>query len=161
MCATRPLPLKENVVVPYIAPAEMRLIRESIPEFTDASQRVWIYQVRYTPQSDWVTNICFSEVEFLPQDFVVMNFFTSKHPSSWFCQRFVCSMMIMDESEREIVGQYVMPGKEVKRRMNGQTEVLENLQSEDDRVQALAKWFGMHLREDEIKGIEGLGSQIK
>lgn len=90
-----------------------------------------------------------------------MNFFTSKHPSSWFCQRFVCSMMIMDESEREIVGQYVMPGKEVKRRMNGQTEVLENLQSEDDRVQALAKWFGMHLREDEIKGIEGLGSQIK
>lgn len=160
-CAVRPLPLKENAIVPYIAPAEMRLVRDCIPEFTDKSQRAWIYQVRYTPESKWLDNICFSETEFLPQDFSALNFYTSQNPSSWFCQSFVCSLFLMNENEQEIQGQCTMAGKEVKRRVHGQTEVLETLGSEDDRTLALAKWFGLHFREDEVQGIRGLPSQIK
>ena len=160
-CAIRPLPLKENTIVPYITPAEMRLVQDCIPEFTDKSQRVWIYQVRYTPESKWLDNICFSEAEFLPQDFGVLNFYTSQNPSSWFCQSFVCSLFLMDENEQEVQGQLTMAGREVKRRVHGQTEVLETLESEEDRIQALARWFGLHFREDEIQGICGLPSQIK
>ncbi|ODM23226.1 hypothetical protein SI65_00815 [Aspergillus cristatus] len=147
--------------MPYIAPAEMRLIRDSLDEFTDKSQRVWIYQVRYTPQNDWISNFCFSEAEFLPQYFKLFNFYTSRHPSSWFTQMFVCTLMIMHENEQEVKGQYVMSGKEVKRRINGQTEVIETLNNENDRVRALAKWFGIHLREDEVEGIRGLSSELK
>lgn len=147
--------------MPYIAPAEMRLIRDSLDEFTDKSQRVWIYQVRYTPRDYWITNVCFSEAEFLSQDFALISFFTSQHPSSWFTQMFVCNLMIMHENEQEVKGQYVISGKEVKRRINGQTEVIETLNSEDDRVRALAKWFGVHLRKDEVEGIRGLSSELK
>ena len=160
-CATRPLALKENAVEPHITPAETRLIRDTLPGFTDKTQRVWIYEVRYTPQSEWIPNICFSETESLAQDFTLMNFFTSKHPSSWFVQMFVCSLMIMSEDGQEIQGQYTMFGSQVKRRIHGQTEVLKTMESEDDRVQALAKWFGICLREDEAQGIHGLVSQIK
>lgn len=69
--------------------------------------------------------------------------------------------MIMDEDGTEIKGQCIMAGKEVKRRVRGETETLATLESEDDRIQALAKWFDMHFREDEIQGIRGMVSQIK
>lgn len=147
--------------MPCIAPSEMRLVRESIPEFTDKSQKVWIYQTRYNQGSEWVPNICFSEIEFLPQDFGVMNFSVSRNPTSWFTQVFVCLRMIEDENGKEIKGQCVLSGKEVKRRVRGETEVVEQLECEDDRVKALGKWFDMHFREDEASGIQGMASQIK
>lgn len=108
-----------------------------------------------------MANICFSEVEFLPQDFGVMNFSVSRNPTSWFTQTFVCMKMLMSEDEKEIEGQCVMSGREVKRRLRGKSEVLEKLESEEDRVRALGKWFGMHFREDEVQGIRGMPSMIK
>lgn len=147
--------------MPCIAPSEMRLVRDSILEHSDKSQKVWIYQTRYNQDSAWVPNICFSEVEFLPQDFGVMNFSVSQNPTSWFTQVFVCLRMIEDENGREINGQCVLSGNDVKRRVRGETEVVEKLECEDDRVKALGKWFGMHLREDEAEAIRGMVSQIK
>lgn len=139
----------------------MRLIRESIPEFTDGNQRVWIYQVRHKPDSEWLHTICFSETEFLPQDFEVLNFYISKNPASWFCHSFVCSLLLWDESKHEIQGQCTMVGNVVKRRIRGQSETVETFHTEDDRVRALAKWFGLHFRTDEVDAIRGLPSQIK
>lgn len=139
----------------------MRLVRDSISEFTDQTQKVWIYQVRYNPESKWLPMICFNDVEFLPQDFSVMNFSVSQTRTSWFTQVFVCMRMILDEAGREIIGQFVMSGKEVKRRVRGQTEVLQVMQTEEDRVQALAKYFDMHLRTSEVEGIRGLASELK
>lgn len=139
----------------------MRIVRESIAEFTDPSHKIWIYQTRYNPESNWVPQICFSDVEFLPQDFGVMNFSVSQSRSSWFTQIFVCVRMIMDQSGTEIIGQCVMSGKEVKQRLRGQTTILEVMQTEDDRIKALAKYFDMHLRESEIQGIRGMASELK
>lgn len=160
-CAIRPLLLKENLVVPYIAPGEMRLIREPISEFTDENQKVWIYQVRHTPDSEWLHTICFSEAEFLPQDFNVLNFYTSQNPGSWFRHSFVCSLLLWDDTKQEIQGQCTMAGNAVKRRIHGQTETVDTFQSEGDRVRALAKWFGLHFRQDEVDAVRGLPSQIK
>ncbi|KAF3386272.1 hypothetical protein F1880_001602 [Penicillium rolfsii] len=160
-CATAPLPLQENAPATCIAPSEMRLIKESLVESIDKSQKVWIYQTRNNPESPWVPNICFSEVEFLPQDFDVMNFSTSKNPTSWFVQTVVCVRMILDPTGTEIIGQCIMSGKEVKQRISGKTEVLQVLETEEDRVKALAKYFDMHLRPGEVAGIRGLVSQIK
>lgn len=144
-----------------IAPSEMRLVKESLLEFCDKSQKVWVYQTRHDRDSDWIPNICFTEAEFLPQDFGVMNFAVSQSSTSWFTQVFVCMRMIMDESGREVKGQCIMSGREVKRRVRGQTEVLETLESEDDRVKALARWFDMHLREDEVQAIRGMVSMLR
>ncbi|KAJ5823177.1 Arylamine N-acetyltransferase [Penicillium robsamsonii] len=160
-CATAPLLLQEGATATAIAPSEMRIVRESIAEFTDQSQKIWIYQTRYNPESDWLPMICFSDVEFLPQDFGVMNFSVSQSRTSWFTQVFVCMRMILDPSGTEIIGQCVMSGKEVKERLGGKTEILQVLETEEDRVKALAKYFNMHLREDEIQGIRGMTSELK
>lgn len=139
----------------------MRLIKDSLAEFIDKTQKLWIYQTRHNPESPWLPNICFSEVEFLPQDFDVMNFSVSRKPTSWFTQTFVCVRMILDPTGKEIIGQCIISGKEVKQRIKGQTEVLQTLNTEEDRVKALAKYFDMHFRDGEIEGIRGLASQIK
>ncbi|OQE20614.1 hypothetical protein PENFLA_c016G01423 [Penicillium flavigenum] len=160
-CATAPLLLQEGATATAIAPAEMRIVRESIAEFTDPNQKIWIYQTRYNPESKWLEQICFSDVEFLPQDFGVMNFSVSQSRTSWFTQVFVCMRMILDQSGTEIIGQCVMSGKEVKERLRGQTEILKVLETEEDRVKALAKYFDMHLRESEVQGIRGMTSELK
>ncbi|KKK14155.1 hypothetical protein P175DRAFT_0560120 [Aspergillus ochraceoroseus IBT 24754] len=158
---TSPLPLEENSIAMNIAPAEMRLIQDSIPEAVDQGQKVWIYQIRYNPESNWIPIYAFSGIEFLPQDFAVMNFATSHQSTSWFTQVFVCVKLILDESGERLQGLYIMAEKEVKRRIHGKTEVVETLENEEDRVNALAKWFGMHLSEYEIAGIQGLASELK
>lgn len=139
----------------------MRLVRESIPEAIDQTQKLWIYQVRYNADSKWLSMFCFADVEFLPQDFGVMNFSVSQARTSWFTQAFVCTRMVLDADGREIIGQYVLAGKEVKRRIRGQTEFLRVMQTEAERVKALAEYFDMHLRDSEIEAIRGLISELR
>ncbi|KAJ6038280.1 uncharacterized protein N7446_005094 [Penicillium canescens] len=55
---------------------------------------------------------------------------------------------------------WVLGFREVKRRVRGQTEILETLQTEEDRVKALAKYFDMHLREGEIQEIRDMTSEL-
>jgi arylamine N-acetyltransferase len=160
-CATAPLPLQDGATATSIAPAKMRLIRDTIPEYTDKSQKLWIYQTKYTAESEWLPMICFSDVEFLPQDFEVMNFAVSQKRTSWFTKSFVCMRMLLDEDGQEVIGQLIMAEKELKRRVHGQTEILQVFNSEKDRVEALAKYFDMHLRNSEAQGIRGLTSEIK
>jgi arylamine N-acetyltransferase len=159
--ATAPLPLQEGATATCIEPSQMRLVREGIAEFTDKSQKVWIYQIRHNPEGNWLPMICFNDVEFLPQDFKVMNFSVSQTRTSWFTQIFVCMRMILDADGREIIGQCIMSGREVKRRMRGQTEVLQALHTEEDRIKALTKYFDVYLRGSEIEGIRGLTSELK
>ena len=160
-CATAPLPLQEGATATCIAQSEMRLVKETLVEFTDKSQKIWVYQTRKDPESPWLPGICFSEVEFLPKDFEVMNFSVSQRRASWFTHRFVCVRMIMDPESREIIGQCIISGKEVKKRMGAHTEVLQPLENEQDRVNALAKYFGVHFRAHEIEGIRGFVSELK
>ncbi|EAW10534.1 arylamine N-acetyltransferase family protein [Aspergillus clavatus NRRL 1] len=158
---TSPLPLEEDTVAIGIAPGEMRLIKDSIPDFVDQTQRVWIYQIRYNPESEWMPVYSFSENEYLPQDFAVMNFATSNKPTSWFTQAFVCTRVILEEDGFQPKGIYVMIGKEVKRRLGSETEILVTIETEDDRRQALAKYFNMHFQDYEVEGIQGMVSQIR
>ncbi|KAF7592454.1 N-terminal acetyltransferase [Aspergillus hancockii] len=157
---TSPLPLKENAMAVCMAPAEMRLVKDTPIEFIDRSQKLWIYQVRHSPEKDWIPHYSFSELEFLPQDFAMMNYSTSHRPSSWFVQTLVCTRVILDEGTTPI-GIYVLSRNEVKKRLRGETEVVETLAKDEDRVKALAKWFGMHFHEYEVEGIRGLASELK
>lgn len=159
-CPPWPVPLEVNHTAVSIAPAELRLIRDSIPEYTDKSQKVWIYQIRSNPESQWSPAYCFSEIEFLPQDFAVMNLSTSKGESI-FPKEVICGKMILNDKEDAIIGQYTLSGTEVKRRIGRESETIETLRTEQDRINALAKWFGMHLREEEIHGIRGMGSELR
>lgn len=159
---TSPLPLEEDgTIAVCMAPAEMRLVKDTPIEFIDRNQKLWIYQIRHNPESNWIPQYSFSEVEFLPQDFASMNYSTSHRPTSWFVQALVCTRVILDETGIEPIGIYILSGKEVKKRLRGETETVATLEKEEDRVIALAKWFDMHFLEHEIEGVRGLASQIK
>ncbi|GAD94449.1 hypothetical protein PVAR5_3075 [Paecilomyces variotii No. 5] len=159
-CPPRPLPLEADYTAVSAAPAELRLIRDSIPEFTDKSQRVWIYQIRSSSEKEWAPAYCFSDIEFLPQDFAVMNFSTSKGEGSPFTKDLMIMKGILDDDEEALIGQYTLSGTEVKERIGGDAKTVEILRTEQDRVNALAKWFGIRLHQEEINGIRGMVSEL-
>jgi len=155
---TRPLPLLEGTVSRGIAPQELRLVRENIPANTDPRQRLWIYKTRHTPQDSWNPRYCFSEVEFLPQDYAMMNFYTSQCKFCWFTYKIVVMKMIREGDE--IIGTMILNGDVVKRRIRGETEELKRCGTEGERVQALERWFGIALTAEERRGITGMVTDL-
>lgn len=139
----------------------MSLIKTPLAEFVDQTQKVWVYQARNDPSSPWIPQYSFSEIEFLFEDFSMMNFFTSKSRSILFTQKLACKRIILEDQGIEPVGIYILAGREVKRVLRGETETLETMKTEEDRAHALVKYFSMHFHEHELEGICGLPSEIK
>lgn len=153
------LPLLADVVLPNIRPQEMRLTHENIQDNLDPMQRLWVYQVRKTPEDEWKPKYCFSEVEFLPQDFKVMNFWTSTSPRSWFTQQVMIVKMLQDEGS--VYGQLILLGGDVKLKKNGKTEIIKVCKTEAERLEALAVDFHIELSVREKRGISGLVTELK
>lgn len=139
----------------------MSLIKATLAEFVDQTQKVWIYQARNSSEGRWIPQYSFSEAEFLPEDFGMMNFFTSKSRSILFTQKLACTRIILDDQGVEPIGIYILSGREVKRVLLGETEIMETMKTEEDRVRALIEYFGMHFHGHELEGIRGLPSEIK
>ncbi|KAG5294996.1 N-acetyltransferase [Histoplasma ohiense] len=158
---TRPLLLEEDKPVTSFAPAQMRLIKDNISPNVDRSQRLWIYQTKPKPESDWRDAYCFYEVEFLPQDYEILNFWTSQHPTSTFKQKFICTKFLLNETEDDIIGTLALTGVDMKQNINGNLEKIATLNSEADRVSALGKWFNVHLHPMEVRGIKGGVAEIQ
>ena len=66
---------------------------------------------------------------------------------------------IVDEKE-DIVGETMLVGNEVRRRIGGKSEVLVRAGSEMERVAALDEHFGIALSRSEKEGIGGLGAKV-
>ena len=157
---TQPLPLDtEHSHLENIAPADVRLLYDSIPENTNRSQKLWIYQHRNDEQSPWLPMYCFTELEFLPQDYETMNFQTSQSRTSWFTYKVVVVKMILEEGE--VVGTLMLVGGDFKRRMKGRTEDLKACKIEEDRVQVLEEWFAIKLGDEERAGIRGMVTELR
>ena len=158
--ATRPLPLVDDQVSQGICDQELRLIKSNIDPNTDPTQRLWIYQARSTAQDEWHPVYAFTELEFLPQDYELMNFFTSQSKKSWFTKTVVAVKMLMAEKGNEVIGKVTLTDGVVKRTLEGQTEELARCENEAERVQALERWLGIVLKEEERRGIRGLVSDL-
>ncbi|KAL1310685.1 hypothetical protein AAFC00_000946 [Neodothiora populina] len=187
-CPTKPLELNRDVPtrITNMAPKQESRIRwTNIPDNVNKSQLIWVYEFRYDVKADWIPAYCFSETEFLPNDYAMMSFFTSHNPKSWFTYSVVCVKMVMgkrssstttttprqygqqaaeqlqdSEVEDEIVGDVTLFNNEVKRRVHGEAETVERLETEDQRVAALKKWFGISLTDSERDGIKGKASAL-
>ncbi|EEH20917.1 hypothetical protein PABG_03148 [Paracoccidioides brasiliensis Pb03] len=150
---TRPVPLEENKPLTSFIPAHMRLIKDNIKPNVDQSQRLWIFQTQPNPESEWRDAFCFYEIEFLPQDYEIMNFWTSKHPKSFFTKKFFCTKFLLNEAGDDIIGTLVLMGIYLKRNINGNVEELASFNSEDERISALGRWFNVHLEPLEVRGM--------
>ena len=143
----------------HIPPAEARLVHGNIAHNTDPNQMLWQYQHRIDPETEWQTMYCFTELEFLPEDYEIMNFWTSQSRKSWFTHQVVAVKMILEGEE--VVGTLILDGRDVKRRVKGKTEYLRTCKTEEERVQALEDVFGLRLTDEERRGIRGMVTELK
>jgi arylamine N-acetyltransferase len=155
---THPLPLVENEISTNVGEQEMRLIYDTIPDFTVSGQKLWRYEHRNGGEQPWLPTYAFSEMEFTPSDYTMMNYFTSSHRTSWFTYLVVCVKMILEDGE--IVGDVTLFGNEVKKRTKGKSELLALCASEAERVKALDEFLGVKLIPAEIAGIQGMVTEI-
>lgn len=149
-----------NLIHGHIPPATTRLQWGNITGNTDPDQRLWIYQQRRDADSEFQTMYCFTELEFLPSDYNIMNYYVSTSHKTFFTRTVVVEKKIMDENG-EIVGQLIMGNADLKWRVRGKKEKEIQFQSEDDRVKALAEHFGIVLGQVERESVRGLASELK
>lgn len=68
--------------------------------------------------------------------------------------------MILDESRKKIVGRLTLQ-TEIKRSVNGQSEVIKEFTTEDDRLAALKEFFDIELSKSDASSIIGTVAEIK
>lgn len=157
---THPVPLVSGHLCTGIAPQSLRLEYKNLLQHTDTSQRVWVYSYRENDDAQWKEAYSFVEIEFFPQDYEVINLSTMTCPQSFFTQTVLCIKVILNEESKEIEGVLILMHNEVKKKIQGVTDVVEQLESEEHRIRALEKWFGIVLNEAEKKGIVGLATEL-
>jgi len=60
---------------------------------------------------------------------------------------------LLDEAGEKVVGDVTMFGNGIKRSVGGQREVVKELRTEQDRIEALREVFGVELTAEEREGI--------
>jgi len=156
---TCPVPVKECVEVKAgSTAASHRLITQNYSN--NFIQPKWILQNRFSPTDEWRPVYQFTLTEFHTRDFEVMNYFTSTNRHIFFTHKLIGSLKIMDKDTKDIVGAVTLEHDKFKKRINGESEVLRICKNEDDRVDALEKWFGIVLSEKERKAIGRSAAEI-
>jgi arylamine N-acetyltransferase len=122
---------------------------------------MWLFQHRINDEKDWQDMYCFTDVEFLPEDFEIMNYATYSRKTSWFTYRLVCTKAILHEKTGELEGCLIMNGASFKKRIGDHEEVLAICETEDERLEGLRKWFGIKFGEDEKEGIRNTVTSLK
>lgn len=160
----QPVPLESGYEFVGIPPTRCRLDLRHLPQHShssDDNQRVWVYSAKADDATEWEEMYSYTEMEFFPEDFEVLNYFVMTRPQSYFVQTVLAYRAIMDEDTGRLVGELILHQDYVKRIVAGRQEILEQLTSEEHRVKALEKYFFICLAEKEKKGIEGLSSELE
>ncbi len=156
-----PMPLNHSgTLQPHIKPAMSRVVYRNIVENTDPSQRLWVFEYRKNDNGPWEPKTCFTELEFLPQDYTIMNYFTSTNQRTFFTRVVLVERKILGD-DGELTGSLILMGNNVKWKLHGEVEKDIELHSEADRLEALEKYFNIRFRMSERDGIHGLPSEIK
>jgi arylamine N-acetyltransferase len=159
-----PYPLRDGFETTSIAPRKIRLQLRSIAESyanlsssSAGSPKMWCYDLCYEPignaEDKWVPVYCFTETEFLPQDYQMMSWFTSTHITSFFTRNVTCTKMIMNEAKEKIVGNVTLFGGTIRESIGSDRSVVKECTTEDERVQALSEIFNITLANQEKKSI--------
>jgi arylamine N-acetyltransferase len=167
---THPIPLTSGYTNKNVSPHELLLEYRGLGQHTDPNQRVWVYSTREPSSApadgaeltSWQERYSFIEIEFFPEDYAVMNLSTMTRPTSYFVQTVLASVFLPDEKSGRPVGVLTLHKDEVKRRnRDGSIEVLEKLQNEEQRVEALEKYFKIALKDSERRAIKGWPTELR
>jgi hypothetical protein len=127
--------LKMAAQHPGIGITTNRLRWDTIPDYTDPDCKLWIYEQNNDGKSDFVPTYCFSELEFLPNDYELMKNGTTFNRRNWFTWRIVVTRTVLDENEK-VVGTIMLVNDSLKTRILGKTKHLATFKCETERVEA-------------------------
>jgi arylamine N-acetyltransferase len=157
---TKPLPLISGHVEQNLGTQEIRLVHGNIPEQTNKLQKLWIYAYRNGIDEEWNSFYCFPELEFLPADFEIMNFYTSTaHTALNFQTRTVLIVRFL-RVEQRMVGKVMLVNGEVKRNMGGKTSIVKVCGTEKERVDTIREHFGIILTDEEKESVKGRNVEL-
>ncbi len=169
--AMRPVPMTSGFEFDQIPPVRGRIEHTSLPQHSDPSQRVWLYSTRSTaatadgePPAEWAPKYHFLDAELFPADYKTMNLSPMAQPTSFFVQTVLAMRVILEGEEggtKTPVGTLTMVADVVRRKVRGETEVLAQMKTEEERIAALKKYFEVVLGERERRAIKGLASELK
>ena len=168
-----PIPLNHGAVAPQIAPAESRLVFETLSEYV-SDCKVWVCQFRVNPDSDWAPIYCFSEMEILPTDIPDMNYSPWLSRTIMFTQRIVVVRFTTDKETDghglpgegvidggKIDGTMIIDHDRLKWRRHGKIVLDVELQSEEARVKALKIGWDIELDIEDREAILGTVTALK
>ncbi|KPI40521.1 N-hydroxyarylamine O-acetyltransferase [Cyphellophora attinorum] len=157
-----------------------RLAYRGVADFTQGDHKVWVVDVHdewagevvqreevfegVQAEEGWRPAYCFADAEWLPADFEMLNYRMCR--DSFFTRTLILTRPILNQQGTECVGQLTLMSDELSRTMSGEgqneeKEVLGKFSKEQDRVEALEKWFSIKLTPDEARGIRGASSEIR
>ena len=159
-----PYPLQDGFETASVEPRQIRLQKRPILEsYANPSNGVnppemWCYDVCLKPPKDgeekkWIPHYCFTETEFLPQDYEMMSWFTSTNKKCFFTYTVVVMRFVSDETGEKIIGNITLVNDGVTKNIGAEREHLRELKTEQDRIDALKEFFEIELTEEEKKSI--------
>jgi len=166
---TMPVQLVHNQQQTNLGSQEIRLWRDWIPAQLHRTEetKLWIYQYRNSPEQAWNSFYAFAEAEAIEADFHNLNWYTGSHPESF--QTFTCIIVYFlrrsksgaENGDQEIYGKRMLVNGVVKENLGGKTKIVEDCKTEEQRLDALKKWFGMTFTEEEKVGIRDWVTELK
>ncbi|KAI3332537.1 hypothetical protein F4824DRAFT_474960 [Ustulina deusta] len=165
-CATFPMPLVDGLVHQNIGAQQIRLVRDWIPTQLKRTEesKLWIYEYRNGPDKEWIPFYCFTLVEFMPNDWEVINVFASASPKSWQTKTVIAIKFLRrpreDGGGEEIYGKRMLVNDVVKENLGGRTVVIYQCKTDEERVAALEKYFDLRLTEEEKSAIKGWNTAL-
>ncbi|KAM0269817.1 hypothetical protein ACHAQH_009654 [Verticillium albo-atrum] len=152
------LPLSSGTVHPGLPGQQLKLDFKSLPQHRDQSQKVWVYSQR-RGHDPWQEIYHFPETEVLAADFEVLNFYNmslSLWATTVVAQRFVQGGDGQIDKTLLLVRDVVSVGDGEHK----EQQHFEKLLSEDQRVDAFKRHFGIVLTDTERRAIMGRQSEI-
>jgi arylamine N-acetyltransferase len=159
-CATLPMPLVDGLVHQNMGTQQIRLVRDWIPTQLKRTEqtKLWIYEYRNGEDKEWNSFYAFAELEFMPNDWDVVNTFASTSPKCWQTKTVIAIKFLRrtrGDGEEDIFGKRMLVNDVVKENLGGKTTVIHECKTDKERVLALEKYFDIRLTDEEENGIKG------
>lgn len=167
---TMPMPLIDGLVHQNLGTQEIRLVRDWVPTQVHRTEesKLWIYQYRNGSDKAWNSFYSFPGVEFMSLDWGVVNFWMALNSASNQRNNVLAIKFLRrprqlgdDQDLQEIYGKRMLLNGLVKENLGGKTRVVAELKTENDRLQAIDRLFGIRLTEDERQGIRNYLTELK
>jgi len=149
-----PIELKDGATLDGPASEEHRILKGHPPNASTLGPTSWIVEWRGRDEP-WRALFQFSEAEHYPNDYDALSFAFCGRPQG--CGPFWTDVMCMRpfRAEDGTIGRMTMVKGSIKKRLNGKSEVVEEVSTEQQRVAALKKYFDILISEEEFEFMRG------